>query len=195
MMMRHPSKKSLFVAALLLSIGSSAISETSVTIALPEIATNYCPAEWARFETLNPNPWAELGPAEIDPNIDIGTTEAYNKYAVAVIALADYFGSFVGFSDPDNQNESYFTQARSKYDLAICLTPSNADRELIVELARTTTQVSDAEIRLSLFKGFDQFDCMQIALASEAIFDEGIQNQFSSFDFEAITSAHMKVCD
>ena len=82
-----------------------------------------------------------------------------------------------------------------KYDLAMCLFPTEPERNLIVELARTTTNASDDEIRAALFEVFDQFDCMQVAKASAAILSLDPSSQPVYFDFADITSAHMRACN
>lgn len=171
------------------------MAEQRDTVTRSEIAANHCAAEWARFEALKPDAWNEIAVVEIDPKIDTATTEAFNKYGAAVIALADYFGSFIGFSDVKNHNPDYFALTQMKYDLAMCLFPTEPERNLIVELARTTTNASDDEIRAALFEVFDQFDCMQVAKASDAIFSLDPSSQPFYFDFADITSAHMRVCN
>ena len=182
-------------ATLILAMTGATMAEPRDTVTQPEIAANHCAAEWARFEALQPDAWKELALVEIDPTIDTATTEAFNKYGAAAIALADYMGAFVGFSDAKNQNPAYFSLTRTKYDLAMCLIPTEPERDLIAELALSTTDASNEEIWTALFKVFDQFDCMQVAEASDAIFSLDSSSQAFSIDFKAITSAHMRACN
>lgn len=180
---------------LILAMSGAIMAEQRNTATQSEIAANHCAAEWAEFEALNPEAWNNFAPVEIDPDIDTATTEAFDKFGAAAIALDDYVGSFIGFADAKNHNPAYFTLTRTKYDLAMCLTPTEAERDLIVELARSTIDGSDDEIRAILFKAFDQFDCMQIADASDAIFSLEPSSQPFSIDFAEITSAHVIACN
>ena len=182
-------------ATLILAMSGAIKAEQRHTVTQSEIAATHCAAELARFEALKSDAWNELALVEIDPEIDTATTEAFNKFGAAAIALADYFGSFIGFADAENQNPAYFALARTKYDLAMCLIPTEPERDLVVELARSTTDAPNDEIRAILFKAFDQFDCMQVAEASDAIFRLEPSSQPFSIGFEAITSAHMRVCN
>ncbi len=182
-------------AILILATSTAMMAERLKTITHAEVAASHCSAEWARLEPLKPDAWRGLKPNKIDPNIDAATTEAFNRYSTAIIALADYSGSFVGFANATNHNPTYLALAKAKYDLAICLMPTEQERDLILELARTTIDASDREIRAALFKAFDQFDCMQIAKASEVIFGLDLSSQPLTIDFAAITSANMKACN
>ncbi|MGH1575686.1 hypothetical protein [Planktotalea sp.] len=181
-------------AALLLAMTGSTWADQFQTVTRPEVAAKHCNTEWSRFEALNPNAWSKFPPFEIDPNIEAATTEALNKYEIAVIALADYFGSFLGFADAENQNPAYFSSTRARYDLAMCLFPTKPERNLVLELARTKSSAPDAKLRTDLFGLFDRFECMQVAKASEVIFDLDPTRQPFSFDFKTITNANMKKC-
>lgn len=182
-------------AAVLIMSGGSSMADMRATVSQIEVAEANCPSEWSDLAQLKPNAWAELGAFEVDPEIAPVTTEAFNKSATAVIAMADYMGSFVGLTDPENQNPIFLALARAKYELAMCLIPTEAERNLIVELARSNNIASDEEIRAAFFKGFDQFQCMRVADASEQIFDLDILSPDFPSDFEAITTSTMKVCN
>lgn len=181
-------------ATQILAMSGAAMAEQRDTVTHSEIAANHCAAEWARYEALKPDAWNKLAAVEIDPRIDTATTEAANKYVAAVVALTYYVLSFRGFSDAENHNPAYFALSQTKYDLAICLFPTEPERDLIVEGVRTTTNASDDEIRAALFKIFDRFNCMQFAKASNAIFSLDLSSQPFYFDFADITSAHMRTC-
>ena len=175
---------------------SSVLSaERFETVTRSEIAATHCNSEWVSLLALQPNAWTGFGAVEIDNAIDIATTEAFNKYAAAIPAYADYVATFVGFADTSNHNATYLALARAKYDLGICLTPTKSERSLITELALTTGDKSERDVRATLFQTFDQFDCMQFAKASEVIFDLAPPSQPFFIDFEAITEANMTVCE
>lgn len=182
-------------AAVLIISGGSSLADLRTTVSQIEVAEANCPSEWSDPAQLKPNAWEGLGAFEIDPEISPATSDAFNKSATAVIAMADYMGSFVGLTGPENQNPTFFALARAKYDLVMCLVPTEEERNLIVELARSNEIASDEEIRTAFFKGFDQFQCMRVANASEQIFDLDILSANFSSDFEAITTSTMKVCN
>lgn len=117
-------------ATLILAMSGAIMAQERHTVTQSEIAATHCAAEWARFEALKPDAWNELALVEIDPEIDTATTEAFNKFGAAAIALADYFGSFLGFADAKNRNPAYFALARTKYDLAMCLIPTDLSATL-----------------------------------------------------------------
>jgi hypothetical protein len=182
-------------AAMLMMSSGSSMADQPVTVSQIEVADASCPSEWSDLTQLKPNAWVELSAFEVDPEIAPATTDAFNKSATAVIAMADYMGSFVGLTDPENQNPTFLALAHAKYELVMCLIPTEAERNLIIELAILNGIASDEEIRGTFFKGFDQFHCMRVADASEQIFDLDTLNRNFSSDFEAITTSTMKVCN
>ena len=163
-------------------------------VTVSEVAARHCNAEWARIDALNSDAWGNIAPFEIDPNIDAMTTDAFNKYAAANIALADYSRFFVGLADEANHSRTYLETAQARYDLAMCLMPTEPERDLVIRLARTSIEASDMEIRDNLFAAFDQFDCLQMAQASEAIFKLDPSLPSFSANVEAIISAELKAC-
>ena len=179
------------IAAVLFAISVLWFAAPNKTVTIDEVVSLHCAAEWAKFEGEKPKVWTTLNPIEIDPTLDAAATDAFNKYTVAVIALADYMGVFVGFSAETNQTLEYSDVARAKFDLTMCLLPTEAERDLIVDVARSTTGASDDAIRAKMFEGFDQFECMQFAKASEAIFSV----ESFPFDYKTITEANMKTCN
>ncbi|WP_166416830.1 hypothetical protein [Cochlodiniinecator piscidefendens] len=186
----------LFTAVLLTFVfNTPSAAELPRNASFPAIAAHHCNAEWARIEELTPDAWAAYDLLEIVPEIDPVTTEAYNKFATATIAFGDYTTSFVGFYDEENHTPSYIALARAQYDLAICLTLTETERNLIVDLARTEFDEADTDIHAVLFEPFDLFECLQMAQASEAIFALELSHQSLPFDFTAITSANMKICN
>ncbi|MEP3636357.1 MAG: hypothetical protein ABJN14_03750 [Paracoccaceae bacterium] len=179
-------------ASLLITTNVASFAQSNTAVSLSDVASQHCGAEWERVSQLEANnAWTTLDPIEIDPEIDAATTVAVNKYTAAVVGIADYMTVFTGFSSETNQNQDYSDRARSKFDLMMCLFPQEAERDLILDLAMTTTNASENDIRAKLFTAFDQFECMQFAEASEAIFSV----ESFPFDYEAITTAHMKVCN
>lgn len=189
--------KQLLFTSISLVLATSGISKAELpeTVSRIETATNHCAAEWKQLGDPEPAFWAAIPPDEIDPRIDAATGEAFRKYGVAKIALADYVTAFVGLSDPKNHNTAYLTQAQAKYNLVTCLTPTMSERELIIEMARKTTKVPDQEIHVILFEGIDKFECMQFAKASEVFFGWDLSDSSNPFDYKAITEANMKICD
>ena len=110
-----------------------------------------------------------------------------DRYQTVLTAIVDFAGVSVGFSATANQNTDYFNLASAKFDLMMCLYPTQAERDLIVDFSKTTTGVSDAAIRAELFEAFDKFECLQFAEAHKAIFS------FESLpsDWEAILDGYV----
>ncbi|MEP3844554.1 MAG: hypothetical protein ABJM43_04335 [Paracoccaceae bacterium] len=206
---------SLFASAsLLITTSVASVAEPEKTITIIDLASKYCAAEWTgvieldtdAWKTLselsehNPTPdfWAkhivqELGSEHTDPEhtdpehsvpaMDVATTEAFEKYGTALSAISDFVGVSLGFS----VTASHFNLASAKFDLIMCLYPTQAELDLIVDFSKTTTGASDAVIRAELFEVFDKLECLQFAEAYKAIFS------FESLpsDWEAILDGYM----
>ncbi len=144
--------------AVVLSLTSGvSAAGTSNDIGAPEIASKYCAKEWGQLSALKPDAWAKIRSFENDPKISAAQTAAFNKYSAAVIALAHYYGSFVGLHNKKNQTPDYFKLAEAKYRLTMCLFPTTSERELLVEMAKEITDKNEDDVRKTLFGGFDHF--------------------------------------
>ena len=200
-------------ASVLFTTSVASVAEPEKTVTIIDLASKYCAAEWTgvieldpdawkrmlEFSEPNPTPdlWAkhivqELGSEHTDPEhsvpaMDVATTEAFEKYQTVLTAIVDFAGVSVGFSATANQNTDYFNLASAKFDLMMCLYPTQAERDLIVDFSKTTTGVSDAAIRAELFEAFDKFECLQFAESYKAIFS------FESLpsDWEAILDGYV----
>lgn len=182
------------LTALIALVSTPAVAEQDQSITVVEIAKTHCAVEWGAFETLKPGAWSELVAVKTDADLDAASTEAFNTYAAALFALADYSASFVGLADEANQTPANIALARAKYDLATCLFPTDDERDRVVALSQGKPDALDADLHETLFEAFDQFECMRFDKASEAIFALELTEQSPTFDFQAITSATMKVC-
>ena len=204
-------------ASLLITTTVASVAEPNNTVTYMDVASKHCAAEWTGVIKLDPDAWEKIsevvkleigsdfwakhlankiGLTHIDPErnvpeMDAATTEAFRKFQTVSIAIAEYIGVFVGLSVTTNQNPEYFDLASAKFDVMMCLFPTEAELDLIVDFSKTVTNASDEDIRRSLFEGFDQFECMQFAKASEAIFSV----ESFPFDYKATTEANMKTCN
>jgi len=159
------------VLSVFLLAGTASFGQELDTISRPDIAAAHCPAEWAALITFEPDVWADSNPIGIDPSLDQETTDAANKYFVAIMAVADHVGSIIGFSTPGEPTQSYFDEAEAKYDLSICLTLTSAERDLVVELALSgRPSRTEESARAMLFEAFDEYECSGFAEASADIF-------------------------
>ena len=200
-------------ASVLFTTSVASVAEPEKTVTIIDLASKYCAAEWTGVIELDPDAWKrmlelsepnptpdlwakhivqELGSEHTDPEhsvpaMDVATTEAFEKFQTVLAAIVDFAGVSVGFSATANQNPDYFNLASAKFDLMMCLYPTQAERDLIVDFSKTTTGVSDAAIRAELFEAFDKFECLQFAEAHKAIFS------FESLpsDWEAILDGYM----
>ena len=190
----------LISASVLFTTSVASVAEPNKTVTIDEVVSLHCAAEWAKFEVENPWPSFDLIEVlfeiedlfEIDlTTLDAATTDAFNRYIAASVALFDYFVAFNEFSEETNQTPEYSDVARAKFDLTMCLLPTDAERDLIVDMFRTITGGSDDDFRKAWFRDFDRFECMQFAKASEAIFSV----ESFPFDYNAIREANMKTCN
>ncbi|MEP6021524.1 MAG: hypothetical protein ABJ251_23880 [Paracoccaceae bacterium] len=201
---------SLFASAsLLFTTSVASVAEPEKTITIIDLASKYCAAEWTGVIELEPDAWKRMsefsepnptpdlwakhivqelgsehtGPEHSVPKMDVATTEAFEKYQTALAAILDFLGVSAGFSATAN----HFNLASAKFDLMMCLYPTQAELDLIVDFSKTTTGASDAAIRAELFETFDKFECLQFAEAYKAIFS------FESLpsDWEAILDGYM----
>lgn len=184
--------------ALFLSIPASALADPA-TITRPEVAMEHCAPQWAEYSTHFPAAWADLAPIEIDPTLPTEATVAFNKYATAVVALAEYFGAFLGLEDVDNHTLEYLEQTRARFDLAMCLFPTKADRTHIMALAQLargeTTPQDEARIRTQLFGTFDTFLCMKADEAGRQIVALDPTRPDLSQQITTILSETLVACD
>ncbi len=182
------------VALIFATVTTSAAGSVQ-SISRPEIAARHCGDAWAKLQRLDPQILANVAHAEIDPQIDPETTEAFNKFGTAVIIMRDYVGTFVAFSSQEYQSPANFKLAQAKYDLLACLSPDEQERNLIVAFARKMANFPKRGIRPKLFGTFDKFKCMQWDQASEQVFQLDPTSASFSTDFEAIKSTTMKSCN
>lgn len=190
--------KSAWFASLALLVLTSNVSYAGnlVTISRPDIAAASCPTEWANLLALRPEHWADTNPIQIDPSLDDATTEAINKYFVAIMASADHVSTILDLTEIEAHPQSYFDEAKAKYDLSTCLTPTQIERDLIVEATKLgRTSATEDTIRAKLFEAFDQYECMAIAQASVQIFRLDPQSVTFQLDHERIISTTLNECN
>ncbi|MCF6273418.1 MAG: hypothetical protein L3J37_09570 [Rhodobacteraceae bacterium] len=181
--------------AMLVLTGTVSYAENLDTISRPDIAATNCPTEWANLVALQPGYWADTNPIEIDPSLDDVTTEAVNKYFLAIMALADHVSNILGFAEIDAHTQSYFDEAKAKYNLSTCLTPTQAERDIIVEAAKLgRTSATEDTIRVKLFEAFDQYECMAFAQVSAQILRLDPQSVTFPLDYEDIISTTLNEC-
>lgn len=192
-------KSNLFAMTLIVALSTGhALDASADTFARQSHTTTLeelCPAEWRRFSDTAQDEIKALPGTTIDPDITPASMATFNKYATAVVILARYMSTFVGFSDAQNHTPAYFVQARAELDLVKCLHLSEDDREKMVKLSETAMEKPKAEIRAILFSGFDKFECMNFLKASEMILAKDPADPSFKLDFGAITEATMKRCD
>lgn len=181
--------------ARLVLTGTVSYAQNVDTISRPDIAAANCPTEWATLVALDPDLWADTHPIEIDPSLDDVTTAAVNKYFLAIMASADHVSTILGFARPDAHTQSYFDEAKAKYNLSTCLIPTQVERDLIVELAKLgRTSATEETIRAQLFEAFNQYECMAFAQASAQVFRLNPQSATFPSDYEEIMSSTLNPC-
>ena len=189
--------KSAWLASLatLVLTGTVSYAQNMDTISRPDIAATNCPTEWANLVALRPGHWADTNPIEIDPLLDEATTEAVNKYFVAIMALADHVSTILGFAEITAHTQSYFDEAKAKYNLSTCLNPTQVERNLIVETAKLrSTSATEDTIRVKLFEAFDQYECMDFVEVSAQIFRLAPQSATFLLDYEEVISTTLNEC-
>ncbi|MBY6151842.1 hypothetical protein KUV47_01345 [Vannielia litorea] len=159
-----------------------------------EIAMRHCAPEWAALVALEPAPFEQHDVAQISPALGAAQAAAYDRFGTATHALAGYVAVFMGLGAAENQNHAYMKRVRARFDLAMCLSPDPAERALVKEVARAASDMGEAGLRAALFRGFDQFDCMKMDEASQAVFEAAAQPEPYPFDFAAIVTEHLQAC-
>ncbi len=192
--MRNKNFFAALISALIFT-GTFLKGEVLETISRPDIAANFCPAEWAAFVSQEPDLWADTNPIRIDPSFDQSATDVFNKYFLWVMAQAEHFSSVTTLADPDIRTPSYFRKAKSYYDLSKCLTMTPAEKDLMIKtyLSDRSSKSEDI-VRAKLFEAFDEYECMGFAQASEQIFRLDSQSASFQSDYKKITSTTLKVC-
>lgn len=165
------------------------------TVSRAKVAARHCSVEWDGFTALEPDAWAHFGPIEIDPEMTNATTDAWNRYTTAVLALQDAFVSILNLPTEQYQNPANFKLTQAKYDLLMCLLPTEAERNLIVVSAQLESDKSEVEIRSMLFEAIDQFLCMRADMAAEKIFRLDPTDETFSSQFTTIITSTMRQCD
>ncbi|MEP6021526.1 MAG: hypothetical protein ABJ251_23890 [Paracoccaceae bacterium] len=181
-------------ASLLITTSVASVAQSNKVVTYSDVASQHCAAEWEKFTELESDEWVrefEAGFFQIEPDID-ATTNTLNKLGAAATTLVTYAHWFSRISDVTNQNKEFLEVTQAGFDLLMCLLPTESERDLLEGLATTTSDDRNSRININdFFEGLDQFDCMQWPEASEAIFSV----ESFPFDYEAITTAHMKVCN
>lgn len=163
-------------------------------VALAAVAAQQCPAQWAAVAVQTPNTWDAFDPIEIDPTLDPAFTDAWNRYSVAVLALAQFIGDFAALSADTPEERPDFASAAARLDLAECLIPTEAQRATIVAVTMDQHNLSAVEASAALFAGFDGFACMGIAPASREIFDLDPTSATYLEDYQSIIERVMTPC-
>lgn len=182
------------LATTVLSVLSGSATAAPVRVALSEVAAEHCAAEWAAFSTLAPDAWGAYPPVTVERTAPKATADAFNKYTAGAVAMADYFAAFLGFKDPAFQTRDQFDLAQAKYRLAECLALSSEERDLVIAFMVANSEHSEEIIRQSLFQGIDQFRCMKIDAASEAIFELDPEDANFGTLYEDIVSSTLRDC-
>ncbi|WP_421704327.1 hypothetical protein [Aliiroseovarius sp.] len=188
-------RSSITSSALCLAACGIAWAGGPETVSRSEVAARHCTAQWAKLVEVTPNAWSDLPPIEVDPTLDPATTTAFNKYVTAVVALAEYFGQFTGLTDSQYQTAAHIAQARARFELAMCLVPTEEERDLITALAHAAGGGTAAEIEARLFDGFDTFFCTGADQASEQIFRLEPTSPTFADDIDSIMSTAMRACE
>ncbi|MBY5935182.1 hypothetical protein KUV51_19405 [Tateyamaria omphalii] len=135
-----------------------------------DIAARTCPAEWAAVTAMEPEAWGAVGPVTPVQTTDSVARAAFEKYAAGVVALAEYVGVFVGLPDAVARDPASLALAQAKFDLTLCLMPTETERDRIATLwAATQPDMTEDTAHATLFAGIDQFACMRMDAASARI--------------------------
>lgn len=199
----------MFTRPILLAAAGTAVTAAAALALLPQVATTatgpetvtfealaaqHCPAEWSALAAHAPPAWGGLDPIEIDPNLAPAVTQAWNRYAVAVVALAQVVRDFVAVGSDNPAERPDFALATARLDLAECLMPTEAQRATIVAFAMDQRALSEAQANEALFRGFDDFACMGMAPASRAILALDPSSDTYMQDHVEITERLMTPC-
>ncbi|MEP6241809.1 hypothetical protein, partial [Erythrobacter sp.] len=139
--------------------------------------------------------WAGYPPLGIDPDIDTPTTDAFNKFALSALALAEYLGSYSQMTPTELQKPEQYARFKSQFDLATCLTPTEAEKDLIVAFGQSTMGLSETKIRTEFFAAINLHSCTGIEGNSKKIFQLDPQSASFSNDFQAILTAIVTTCE
>ncbi len=192
--------KKLNLAALIsLTVGQTAMAAELVPRDRQEAASAYCEVEWTNYvnhasnQTLDD--WAGYPPLGIDPDIDTPTTDAFNKFALSALALAEYLGSYSQMTPTELQKPEQYARFKSQFDLATCLTPTEAEKDLIVAFGQSTMGLSETKIRTEFFAAINLHSCTGIEGNSKKIFQLDPQSASFSSDFQAIQATIVTSCE
>lgn len=159
-------------ASLILTITGVAWADDAQTTPLTAIAEHHCPNEWSNLVAMQaPTSITTAPPIEDDSTLDLATKNAFNRYVAAVAAGAEYAGLLMHLASSPTTTKQEFERARARFDLAMCLTPTQRERDLITVWSMNRSSRSEAETRKTLFGHFDDFSCMKMDVASRKIFD------------------------
>lgn len=164
--------------------GTLSSAQITGSISLIDVATANCPTEIAAWITIEPTLWEDLDEIGIDASLDQATTDAFNKYSVAVLASNAHISSIIRLSDPAFQTQSYFNKAKLQYNLSTCMIPTSPERNLIIKyslLARPT--LTAEKTRDAFFKVFDEIECTGLAQVSVEVFHLDPQSDSFSADY------------
>ena len=181
----------LISASVLFTTSVASVAEPEKTVTIIDLASKYCAAEWTGVIELDPRlPRLifENEPIVVDPDIDTATTQAFLKYLAVGNAILLYLQSFPELSDETKQTPEFLELAKAELDLITCLIPTESERALVEDLAKTTTKafgLYDVQRILDVIDGF--VECSQIIQASEAFFNA----ESFPVDFQAIAEVYM----
>ena len=151
------------------SIGN-AWADDNQTIPLAAAVGGHCATEWAALMGLGATTQL-TDPVEYDGTLDPDTWATFGKYADAVVALSEYHVGLLALIREAQPSKKQFDLVRAQFDLAICLMPSQIERDLITAASMRVTDRSEAETRELLFRPFDSFLCLKMGTVSRKIFE------------------------
>ncbi|NDW52508.1 hypothetical protein [Aliiroseovarius sp. PrR006] len=152
-----------------LASSGNAWADDNQTIPLAAAGEGHCATEWAALMGLGATTQL-TDPVEYDGTLDPDTSATFGKYADAVVALSEYEFALIALIREAQQSKQQFDLVRARFDLAMCLMPSQTERDLITAASMRVTDRSESETRELLFRPFDSFLCLKMGTVSRKIF-------------------------
>ncbi len=175
--------------------GVAALADDSRYLKHRSVAQAYCPLEWKNLVAWEPNTWEQIPPIEVDPNLDPAFQNLSNKYVTSVVALAGHMGSYLGLESDEPLTKKMFGIARAKFELAMCLELSDAERDAFVSFTSESINHSKDQVREALFGKIDQFYCMRMDEAARQLFELDTQSPSFLQDSRNIHKTVVRACE